>query len=916
MSRKTIIQLWLCLLCLFPKHAASQTLEYWFDNHYDLRGTTSIATSNAEQELSLDLRDNTLFPYGFHKLNMRVIIAGKPSSIYSSNVLKLAAGKASHLEYWVDDEMSKGNIKTIDGVISEDGITYNFLESLNLADVSPGYHKLYYRAVSNSRRTTSAIGSTPILVKSKYNVENPEVLTVTKQAYWFDDEEPKVEYVAPSRNVVNWDYKLDTRSLSDGQHTLHLQYSNSAGIWNGPINTTFTKTKVEVPKITANSSIEDGVLTLNFNTVPYGYVYSIIRQYPSGNIRKVKDIQSTEYPAALKFTDTPAPGNYIYYVEGRYLDVDGQVQRVRSEDVSITVDKAAESLKRGCVNGALKINGEKITWEWFTGSYTVYINGERARNTNYSYSEGTKGTFKIENIPYGTELSIGVGYHDEDLSSKLITIVVDENTSNSTYYFDCNEEGEESFIPTTDAYDLIAEDDIHITPNTWEIELKNKSLYRAWSGDITVKVISKEALEMYEKQSRGELSSLYFFLNPNAVYYEPSAITSAKTHVKFEKHEDKVVTLNIIDLPKRNKNEDYYVSVYSQKDGEETMKPVAYTPQTISFNPYDVDVAIMNGFKSYMKGYADAMKLFKEFAAWGDPLKLAWESVTEKEFELVCKNYEKGDVDVEELLEDQVNVAIKSSGMLLNCFFEDMHKAIKKYTDSFKNTSAYKISDNLSKLYNAINGTIDASRADDSGQFFKLAKQVLKTAKSLKITDDPLISLYTTYFECGLSMAEAVEGLANFNKNKYVWERLVTGKGVYKIKVRKYTTDNKGIRYFTGEEIYSQIESIKITLSPPAQSGMEVESMSYETNFDDGLTIKNVEFGGANNTYYDKTEAWMTIVWKNKRVTHIPLLDKNFVKLQNFRQTSNDPLTMTVELQSETYMDIKSIANKLSFIEP
>ena len=93
MSRKTILQLWLCLLCLLPGQVVAQTLEYWFDDHYDQLGTTSIATTNAVQTLNLDLRDNTRFPYGFHKLNMRIIIAGKPSSVYSSNVLKLSAGK-------------------------------------------------------------------------------------------------------------------------------------------------------------------------------------------------------------------------------------------------------------------------------------------------------------------------------------------------------------------------------------------------------------------------------------------------------------------------------------------------------------------------------------------------------------------------------------------------------------------------------------------------------------------------------------------------------------------------------------------------------------------------------------------------------------------------------------------------------
>ncbi|MBR5061735.1 MAG: hypothetical protein IKX24_06285, partial [Prevotella sp.] len=146
MSRKITIPLWLCLLCLFPRLTMAQTLEYWFDDHYDLRNTTSIAASDAEQELNLDLRDNTKFPMGFHKLNMRVTLAGKPSAVSSSAVLKLAAGKISQLEYWVDDDIANRKItnsKTISGKASNDGgSTYQFFNDLDLTDVTPGYHRL------------------------------------------------------------------------------------------------------------------------------------------------------------------------------------------------------------------------------------------------------------------------------------------------------------------------------------------------------------------------------------------------------------------------------------------------------------------------------------------------------------------------------------------------------------------------------------------------------------------------------------------------------------------------------------------------------------------------------------------------------------------------------------------------------
>lgn len=921
MSRKTITQLWLCLLCLLPLQAMAQTLEWWIDDHYDQLTTTSIAATDAEQELSLDLRDNTKFPFGFHKLYMRVIINGKPSAIYSSGFLKLSAGKATKLEYWIDDDQAHST--TITGEVSNDGSTYQFLDDLDLGNVTPGHHRLYYRAISNSGITSSAISSTPIIVKSKYYVENAEELTVREQAYWFDDDEPVVEYIARPKNDVKQSYAFDTRKLSDGQHTLHIQYGNSAGYWNGPLDIAFTKTKVNDPVIVANASVEKGVVTMRFSTVPNGFMYTFVRQYPSGKNVKVNDITNTEYPAALQATDTPAPGTYNYYVIGKYTDADGNTQIVRSGDISITVEEAAETVKRGRIHGAMKINGKAITNEWFTGRFDVYVNGEKATESNYRYPfhKEKYGHFIIDDVPYGTELSIGVGFHDGGVSSKLVTLTVDENTSNNTYFFDCTEEGEDGFLSDNDDYDILMWNKIHLTPNGWEMGVINRSEYRTWSGNIIVKVMSKEAYEMFERQKNGELSSTYFLIHPDAVSYEPSFITSANTHVNFGKKEFKTLVLDVIDLPKRNKSEDYLVCVYSQKDGEEQLKEIGSNPVTVEFNPYEMEVAAVNGFKTYMKGYAEVMKLFKAFSAWGDPFKLAWESVTDKSFELWLKNLEDGHTDFGELIQDEDDVAFRSTGLLLNVFFSDMDKAVKKYTDSFKETTTYRLHGKIQEFYNEIKdvmGVVQASQADDSHKFFELAKQVLKFSKKLnnhKIYD-PAFEVYKTYFEVGDAMASAVERLANAYAATYVWERLVSGGGVYKIKVRKYTTDNS-IEYFRGEDVSSQIKSIDIVLTTPAQSGFKVNSTTYEKVCDpDGITIKNVEFPGKYNTSYTSTEAWMAITWTNKRVTYIPLLNSDFVKLKNFSQTSKDPLTMTVELQSETYWDLNSIANKLTFVKP
>ena len=127
---------------LFLKRTAatSSQMEYWFDDNFDQRESISIGNTEAEQSLELDLRDNTKFPMGFHKLNIRVTMEGEgESAVYSSPVLKLSAGTATSLEYWVDD---RSNVYTIEGRLASDGKDYIFINELDLGDISPGHHRL------------------------------------------------------------------------------------------------------------------------------------------------------------------------------------------------------------------------------------------------------------------------------------------------------------------------------------------------------------------------------------------------------------------------------------------------------------------------------------------------------------------------------------------------------------------------------------------------------------------------------------------------------------------------------------------------------------------------------------------------------------------------------------------------------
>ena len=912
MSRKTFICIVACLLCLLHVQAMAQTLEYWFDEHFDLRKTTTIATSDAEQELSLDLRDNTKFPFGFHILNMRIIIAGKPSAVYSSPVLKLSAGKATQLEYWIDDDFAHAH--TISGSLASDGQDYLFVNDLDLGDVSPGYHRLYCRAVSSSGKTASAVTMTPIVVKSRYHVENPEELTVTQHAYWIDDEEPEIVSVADPRNIINQPYTFDTRKLSDGQHTLHVQYMNSAGIWNGPVDYTFTKTRVNDPLIAANASVEDGVVTLKYTAIPYGLKYVLVRKYPSGSIRKADVNMSTEYPAALQSSDKPGPGTYSYYIEGTYLDVNGERQKVCSGEISVTVDKADSSVEKGTITAYLLRNGQRITSNSCMSK--VFVNGERIYDSQLS-----GGFFQISNVFYGQELTIKV--EDPDWHYNDVSLIVSENTCSNTLYLN-GTQGEDFEQPGNEAYDLIMEGDVHVTPEAIELEVFNKSK-NPWSGNVFVKIINKADRDFYDKAMTEDLSVWYYLFNPDAGLQDiPLYKTAAKMHVCVDGKKSKSLSMDIIDLPEINKYEDYYVYVYSLKDGSEQAKELggASFPRVVTFNPFDCVLAKEKNFKDYVDDYKTILTHLKKMSKWGDPFGLSINAIGGKNFQKIIDNLGNRTIDWDGLEKDLLYYGSQSAGMLLSCFLSDIHKAIKNTAKSL--TTSLKVSDGIVKVYETLNGFYQANQVDDNYKFFETSKQVLKLCETLNLDDYLALNIYKNYFEVGSAMASAVERLSNNMSGFYVWDRLATGNGIYKIKVRKYDDGQNWGGYFSGRDFYpengsyhthtGQIKSIEIKLVNPLNTSISTTSTSYDVELeDDGIIIKNVNFNNETDFYSD-CEAWMTIIWNNNRVTHVPLLDKNFVKMENLHKDVSTPLIMTVELQSETYLK-DYIANKITFVK-
>ncbi len=207
---------------LFLKRMASEStmLEYWFDNNIDLRESISISGGSEEQQLTLDLRNNTLYPTGYHILNIRASVSGMgTSALCSMGVLKIAAGAVSSLEYWIDND--RASVRRLEAQSIEGG--YIFTSDLDMSNVAPGYHELNLRARSTSGMTASAITTVGFL-KLQSGAAN-------KLEYWFDE---RTNVHALSGEAIDKGYifmnSLNLSGLSPGQHRLYLRARSQNGL--------------------------------------------------------------------------------------------------------------------------------------------------------------------------------------------------------------------------------------------------------------------------------------------------------------------------------------------------------------------------------------------------------------------------------------------------------------------------------------------------------------------------------------------------------------------------------------------------------------------------------------------------------------------------------------------------------------
>ena len=205
-------------------------MEYWVDGDYDNRKTVTgkAASSDANSFIFTDPFDLSDVSAGLHCIYYRATSMNgiTKSAIYMTPVF-VGGGNTTKLEYWFDDENGSGGVQTLSGSAdpTDDKVVY-FNQTINLDNLSPGVHRLFYRGVNNEGVSKTAVSMTPILVKSMFG-GGEAVLS----SFSIVVDNVEVDHGALNgENEQLFTYKLDATELSLGNHTLKASFMNSYGV--------------------------------------------------------------------------------------------------------------------------------------------------------------------------------------------------------------------------------------------------------------------------------------------------------------------------------------------------------------------------------------------------------------------------------------------------------------------------------------------------------------------------------------------------------------------------------------------------------------------------------------------------------------------------------------------------------------
>ncbi len=875
-------------------------LEYWIDD--DISKAVMIEGSqdtdgSYEFITSLDMR--AVSP-GLHRLNLRArSSSGRTvSAITTADFIKISTGTVSKLEYWIDGDRSTAHV--IEGQQDSDG-SFEFIANLDLGDVTPGYHRLYYRAISSTDLTASAVSMTPIIVKSRYYHDPNEPVTVDQYGIAVDNGTMAMYDVANPRDTITQTHILDASKLSPGNHTVKATFWNSLNA-SVSVEQAFNVTVPEIPSITLTAQQEGGLVKLRFNSIANDKGYCLYRTLNNGTPKIVDYKSGSIYPSNVNYNDNPAAGTYKYQAWITYTDRDGSIKLLKSNEVSVNVTKALSEEEVAAQYGT--ITGRIIC------DKNTPTSGLMVRFSNDDQTVPARGVlFSRDKMLQGTEVTLTVE-GDETHEYEPVTVIVGEGVTDVTI----NGTFVDEFQPNNESSDLVMASDLEMINDLdatyLKFTVKNRSRDHWWYGKVRVRAIDKKKAD----KAHMDLSEMEY--GSHNMYKGESGDLRLKGNAEEGNGSataEVTITLEGLQL---KKDKDFYlyfesVGSWGGEGYTEELKPIIGNSHfNVNMNPIvwnipktDGDMIVWDneaketfaylalGLSCVTPGMSglvgDLSPLVK------DVLNYTGESDA-KQAAIVITDWFKNKTALEALNDPNVfNItsAIRTA-MIKNVYNKYKKPLIERFWRKIGGSVANSLSATL--LISEMRNIATVVNSDD------LFEQTMACAKLLYAgqfigQSAPTSSMIYSYMVVGRSLIAKASSFGEILHDTYLPSRVLANR------LRSNITDadncNTTVNYklivksngkaidFTNTQMQEQIDNILVKASNMPDG---VATFHFDLDFrNDGIVLKcksqnkteNTQYvqpivGGGTSDVYGLTKFEMEIYWSDGRVTYIPLIEE------------------------------------------
>ncbi len=904
MSRKYLYGLLLGLLFLLPPTSFAQSLsryEYWFDDDFANRKTGSLSGKVATIDTSIETESLEL---GMHRLNLRVLQSdGKYSAVTMSYFIKLFSGEAKWLEYWFDGNIQ--NSKRIAGTKASTGNDYVFVSELDIDSLSPGHHRLYYRAVSDDGQLSSAVLSEAVIVKSQYNIA-PENVKMKAFTIAVDNEEPLTIQVNKEDEVILNPYTLNLRDLKAGNHTLKAHFWNTANA-GVALEQAFTVSPSTTPSITLSAQENDGQVRLKFNSIPNDVNWKIARTDANGVNVKIDGKEQSCYPSEITSIDNPPAGSYTYKARGYYIDANGERKSVTSNEVKVNV-ATSKNGPFGKICGDIRVGGNPLWGERWT---VIFSDGDTLKSDGY-------GLYYRDKIPVGTVLEIRAQARDYHCDPVTVTIKEGTNTVRHRGIFD------KELVKSRYTNDLVFDSHVEFEPRShMKFKVRNRTRL-PWRGKLRIVTGRKDYVDN-PPQNPLEQTNWTQGAQQLAGSVAPFAINdylqydySEEIHLLADESKEVYIKHNIpLTSPPTVKDELYYFFVESQ-DEYGTKLVATNDDYNIKENPL---VQLVNN------GQYDAEKQGEEDVETCIAMIMGLCS-TVKEFDGRLGDMSRCMEELQESLGDALTYddlagVIQRSGsyvyirdrvpswrFMRNLYGEDrrylgmvnsVRDNISKEVRACKNTLTYlkKVQECID-MVKSYNQWADMTELERTGA---IAEKIINLSES----QFPFAKILKMYLDVTRTTIHNINNLAEKWYANHDYDTFFNGRGEiyagsdfkFDIKVKKKTWITT---YFSAEDIKERISSVEINCIGHITGNAPLKCTATYTPEVENKTLRlrrTKIIGESSNAggVVPIEDMWMTIWWSNGRVSHVPIRNGKDMKGNGVKHDKNH---YTITFQSAT----------------